>query len=252
MQVDEASRHGEPEAEAAAAPGEGAVGLRERIEQAPEHLGVHADPRVADRQDRRGALLVQAEAHPPPQVGELEGVVEDAAEDLAQPDAVAVDPQGILRQADLEADLRLLEACPGVLGDLAGEPTQVHVLLLQRDLAAHQARHVEQAVDQADQVLDLALQHLPGGLDGGEVAGAQAQHVERVRDRRQRPAQLVAEHHQELVPGPPLRLGPPEGALAGHGTRAGPRLVRLLVAPLVFRSGPRPLPQGRPGRRGEP
>ena len=65
-------------------------------------------------------------------------------------------------------------------------------------LPLRDARDVEQVVDQADQMLDLALddRRAPrlAGLDA-----AQSHQLQRRQDRRQRIAQLVTEHREELV-----------------------------------------------------
>ena len=73
-----------------------------------------------------------------------------------------------------------------------------HVLASQFDLAARDARDVQQIVDQPCQVI-----HLP--LDDGRRAGAglvavrRVEQRQRVADRRQRVAQLVREDGDELV-----------------------------------------------------
>ena len=67
------------------------------------------------------------------------------------------------------------------------------------DLAARDARDVEQVVDQARQVPHLALDDRALAFAG--VDAAQAHQLQRGQDRRQRVAQLVAEHGQELVLG---------------------------------------------------
>ena len=67
----------------------------------------------------------------------------------------------------------------------------------QCNLAARDARHVEQVLDQPDEVTNLPL-------DDGDFAAMAAAHPGEVKggqDRRKRIAQLVPEHRQELVLG---------------------------------------------------
>ena len=65
------------------------------------------------------------------------------------------------------------------------------------DLAARQARYVEQIVDQPDHVRDLALEDLPFPREGLRVARL---HQFQCGQRRgQRIPQLVAEHREELI-----------------------------------------------------
>ncbi len=86
-------------------------------------------------------------------------------------------------------------------GELDGAAAQLH-------LSARDARHVEQVLDEADQVPRLPLDDPPLLLGG--VDAAQAQQLERREDRRERIAQLVAEHRQEFVLGATgdLRVAP--------------------------------------------
>jgi hypothetical protein len=72
-------------------------------------------------------------------------------------------------------------------------------LLAELDFAARDARHVEQVVDQPDQVLRLSLDHRVGAprrLAAGRRALGDRQAV---RDRRHGVAQLVRENAEEFV-----------------------------------------------------
>jgi hypothetical protein len=93
------------------------------------------------------------------------------------------------RQLDGGADDRV---------DLDGRPDEL-------DLAGPDARGVEQIVDEAPEVAHLALDH--GELAGVVGRGAHADQLERARDRRERVAELVAEHREQLVLGAAARLG---------------------------------------------
>ena len=66
---------------------------------------------------------------------------------------------------------------------------------IELDLAARDARHVEQVVDESSEMPDLAFDH--GHLARLDLP--QANQLHRRRDRRQRITQFVTEHRQELV-----------------------------------------------------
>ena len=72
----------------------------------------------------------------------------------------------------------------------------------QRDLALGGAGHVDQLFDQAAEPADLALEDLAQADQDRVAALERAQHARGVGDRRQRVAQLVREHRQELALAP--------------------------------------------------
>ena len=75
---------------------------------------------------------------------------------------------------------------------------QVDPFHLQHHLAVVDAGDVEQVVDQVDHVRDLPLHHGAHAGRGHRVVGADAQHVDAVADRRERIAQFVRQHGEEL------------------------------------------------------
>jgi hypothetical protein len=115
------------------------------------------------------------------------------------------------------------------LDDLA----QIEPLALQHHLAGGDARHVEQVVDQLDQLLELALHHRAHARCLRRVGGHAVEHLQAGADRRQRVAQLVRQCGQELVlaavciPQRPLGLHP-FGDLVADLELAAPRAQRGL------------------------
>ena len=75
----------------------------------------------------------------------------------------------------------------------------------QLHVAASDPGHVEQVVDEPDDVLDLAFDD--AALTVGADDAAQTHQLERREDRRQWIAQFVAEHRQEFVLRPVRRFG---------------------------------------------
>ena len=81
----------------------------------------------------------------------------------------------------------------------ASTAPSVDALPAQQQLAARDARHVEQVVDQARHVGDLALDHVaaPGPVGLGRAFAPEDR--DRGADRRERVAQLVRQRGDELV-----------------------------------------------------
>jgi hypothetical protein len=69
----------------------------------------------------------------------------------------------------------------------------------QLDLAAGDARDVEQVVDEARELAHLAVDHVVGPLQARRGGGLGAQDLDRVAHRSERIAQLVGEDREELV-----------------------------------------------------
>jgi hypothetical protein len=139
-----------------------------------------------------------------PRLAVLGGVGEEVEHHLREALGVAVHAQSAARhaldadavRARLEQRTRHLHRAQHGVGDLDGALAQV-------DLAARDARDVEQVVDQPRQVRGLTLERGEFGHRGA----AQPHQLDGGRDRRQRIAQLVAEHRQELVLGAVGGLG---------------------------------------------
>ncbi len=103
------------------------------------------------------------------------------------------------RQDDGDLVLQCVDVRPARLHRRGDRPAHVDVLDLQLDLAARDARHVEQIVDQAHELLQLPPDHFARPRQALRIRALRLQHVDRVADRRERIAQLVREHRQELV-----------------------------------------------------
>ena len=93
--------------------------------------------------------------------------------------------------------LALLEQGAGGFHRVGDDVGQLHVLFLELDLPPGDAGDVEKVVDKADEVTDLPLDDRPLALGG--VDAAQLHELQRRQDGRERIAQLVAEHRDELV-----------------------------------------------------
>ena len=204
MQVDDVAHDRQAEPEPAAGALQRLVALDEALEDVLEQLARNAVAVVGDREQRLAAILAQVDADVPRRRRELGGIGEQVADHLGQPHRIAVDPHRLVRKRDHGRNEPARERRPGLLERAADDLAQVGRLLVQLDLAGGDARDVEQVVDQAREVPHLALDDVPLGRAGG--AFAPRHQLERGDDRRQRVAQLVAEHGEELVLDPAGRL----------------------------------------------
>ena len=138
----------------------------------------------------------------------------------------------------------------------AASDPHLHALGAQRDLAAADARDVEQVVDQPRHVPDLAAQHRARARRYHRVVRPHLQELERGEHGRERVAQLVRQHGQELVLAPVrlLRLAVQAGVVEGEARAPaevlGDRQVGRAVAPRGRGGHERDRPQ-RPAARDE-
>ena len=76
---------------------------------------------------------------------------------------------------------------------------EIDVVLLELELAARDARHVEQVVEQQRHALHLARDDFAAPLALAFIGGVGVEDAHRVADRRQRIAQLVRQRREEFV-----------------------------------------------------
>src|SRR3954462_3015381 len=211
VHLDEAAHEREPETEPALGAIERSLTLGEEVEDAAEQILLDARAVVADGDDDLVALAPAGEGDPPARVRVLRGVGEQVREHLGEPHRIAVDDETRGGNVERKVMAVLLEERTRDLDGLPDHFVELDRRSLELDLPPRDPGNVEEIVDQPGEVPDLPLDD--GALVDGDVAVAQADELERRHDGRERIAQLVAEHGEELV-------------LAAVG------LVRLLVGPL--------------------
>src|SRR4051812_39034002 len=79
---------------------------------------------------------------------------------------------------------------------------EAHQLAADRELAARDARDVEEIVDEPRHLVDLAVDHRARPFELRREAALLGEQRDRVADRRERVAQLVRQHGEELVLAP--------------------------------------------------
>jgi len=194
-----------PEARALEAACMALIALLEFLEDDFENLGFHADARVLDLDDDRGALIrvgvtfeARAQQHAAP-VGELDGVAGEVDEHLTDACFVADEAHRNMR-LDLGDDLELLleGARRQKFADAFERGAEIEGAFLDMDLAGLDLRIVENVVDDGEQSLARALDRLGiGALRRGELGvEQQVRHAEHAVHGR---ADLVAHRGEELA-----------------------------------------------------
>jgi hypothetical protein len=216
-----------------------------------EHLSADAAAGVGHVEHDLAAVPAGGERDAPPGVRVGGRVGEQVGDDLAEPERIGVDQEaggrhlhGERVRPPLHQGARDLEGSGHHGGELDELPAQL-------DLAAGDPRHVHQVVDQPPHVLCLAADDR--ALPQGTGIRAVVHQLEGGGDGRERVAQLVAEHREELVLAP-IGLGEPAqrlGALRGEVAEAGLRAaalddLRLERAGLLLQRGDAPRVAARP------
>ncbi len=131
-------------------------------------------------------------------IRELSRVVQDVGQDLNETDAIAVDDERIGRYARRHTMALGHKRAPARVERVGHDVADIYRLPAKGDTSHREARHIQQIVDQAHQMLDLTLHGLPHLFPDVAVRRPRL-HGERVADGRQRIAQLVRQHGEELV-----------------------------------------------------
>jgi hypothetical protein len=174
------------------------IDLRKHVEHPGQHLRRDADAGVLDADDRLVALTLDRQPDAAAPLAVLDGVVEQVAQRLGQPGPVRVHVHRLVRQRHRQ----LLPLLPGQrltrFQGTAHHGGQADPLLADGDLAPADAADVEQVVHEPAEVVQLPLHHDARLVDRLAVAARQPHDLQAVAQRRQRVAQLVGEHGEEL------------------------------------------------------
>ncbi len=235
----------QPQARAAIAAAGGGIGLRKRLEQPALLLGRHADARVANLEAQADRCLralddVDADSHLAA-LGELDGVVPEIEQHLAQARRIAHQGHGQLRRLrEQQLDALLLRAHAHQVRQAVEHVAEVERDRLDVQLAGLDLREVQDVVDDAQQRLGrpvdpLDVVHL---LPVEPALQGQVRHAQ---DRVHRRADLVAHVGQEvalgLVGGIGLLLGDDQfgRALVDHVFQVLAVAQQFLVDALLLR-----------------
>ena len=212
---------GEPQAEAAVRARAALARLLEVLERVGQEVRADPDALVVHAQAGLLSVRLDAHLHRAALAAELHGVGGQVPDHLLQ-------PLGIREHADRPGPQvhRQVDAAPVRRGAHGVEPllhhrAQVDRRRLHPELAGHDARDVEQVVDQLRLQARVALDHLERVRHLSRRHLLVAQHRGPAQDRRERRAQLVRERRQELVLELVVALGGLASLLLAHQLEAG-------------------------------
>ena len=159
-----------------------------------------ADPRVRDAHAHEPVSRFEPHLDAAALRGELHRVRRQVRDHLLQPLRVAEHAAAAPRAAlngDLDALLRGGGACR--VEARLHHRLHLHGPQLDAQLPAHDARHVQQVLDELGLQPHVAVDHVQAARHAGGVEPARAQHGRPAHDRRERRPQLVGQGGQELV-----------------------------------------------------
>src|SRR5256714_1570197 len=204
MQLGERPHQRQADPEAALRAVQRALALDEQAEDLRQHVAGDADALVLDPE--HGIVALARRPHADGAAGRrvLHRVADEVQDDLLHAHGVGIDADVLeLGLDDVAAPGRSgAQHGEGVLDDL----WQPQGTAIQDDLAGAHPRRVQQVVDQPFEVKDLALDDVPRTPRLVERARL-LEHAGGAGDGRQRVAELVAEHREEVVLGAIRRLG---------------------------------------------
>ena len=189
--------------------------LREHLEDAREHLRRDADAGVAYRDRRRSAPPLEPRARSfHPRSVYLAALFSRFANTWLSRTGSASSSTSSRGFVDDQLVAGRVDQRPARLDGARDHLTERDALQPELDLAAGDARDLQQVVDQPDHVVDLPVHDLERRLERS-LGLRQRQRLQRVANRRERIAQLVRQRGQELVLAPVGLLQRGIGALAG-------------------------------------
>ena len=164
------------------------------------HLGRDADAGVSHPQDGLIAFAAERDRDPAAGLGVLGGVVEQVRHDLLQPGRVAFDPERLGREIDRELVPERLDQGQRRLDGMVDDRAEIDRLLAELDLSPRDPRDVEEDLRAAASCAGSAVRAISSDSSIRRISrDLQANDLEGVRQGRQRVAQLVGQHRQELV-----------------------------------------------------
>jgi hypothetical protein len=186
--------------QAAARALERSVGLHEEFEDLVEQMRRNADALVADAHANDVAFHRCLEPDAAIELAVLAGVVEKIGEHLRQALGIGVEVMLARRQIHHQVLAGVVDGRARGLDGVIEHGAQHHAPLAHLQAPARDARDVEQIIDQAHQLAQLALHDVH--RVGGRSAVADLQQSQRVANRRERVAQFVRKGGEEFVLAP--------------------------------------------------
>ena len=210
LEFDEVAGDGESEPEPAEAARAGVFLLDEGLEDIAQHLRLDADARVGDLDEQRFFIFCRvARAHGDDAAGrgEFHGVLEHVPENLLHAHDIGFDGMLWRGKVERDLDLPLLRFAAEGVASVTQRGVGVEWMKIEAQLAAGDARDIEQIIDE----LRLECDGLANNLDVTSHTWRQLGVISERGGEEQcgieRCAQLVRKRGEELVLGPRGRLG---------------------------------------------
>ena len=198
VQLHQVANEGQPDAQAALGSVDRVVGLRERLEDAGQDARVDPDPVVSDPNLSHPALRRHSDLDAPAARRVLERVGQKIVQDLLQAHGVALRGEARAGGPKRELDPVAHREGPMRLHAALDQLGQVDRHSDDGDLSQSQPGEIQEVVDQPRQQVGLPADH--SALAGQRLGILVLHQLDRRQHRRQRVAQLVAEHRQETIP----------------------------------------------------
>ena len=164
MGVDDARRNGETKAKAAVLAGRAAVGLAELVEHEGQEVRRDADPAVANFEDDLAVLPTGGDGDVAIPACELDRIVHEVGEQLAQPGGIAEHGKRRILDGDLDADRLGRRTRTQHRDSIRHHGRDRHAVGRELELAARDSRDVEQILDEPGLQQRIPFDHLDGVL----------------------------------------------------------------------------------------
>ena len=238
VQLDEAAHQRQAQPQAALRAVRGALGLGKQVKHAGLQLRFDADAVILHMHGHLPILQLHGDLELATVRGVFGRVIEQVGQHLHQPVFVADHLRQSGREHDIEPVPARLDQRARLFDGMGDHGIHVLRHAVQRDLAARDARDIEQVVHQARHVAHLAPDHGAGAAHAVAIEAGQLHQFGRSADGGERIAQFVRQHGEKFILAPVrvlqrfLRAGAFDGRPGPFGHAA--RDAQLARAPLAW------------------
>ena len=196
------------------------VALFESVKDFRERFGVNAESTIGNlHPDLVAEIIARANPESSTLRRKLDCVFHEVPKDLLQPRWIGFEPELLRGKIDMQDEVFLTYFFLANLERVAQKGVRIHDLETELHFALADAGQIEQVIDQSGFQLDVTPNHLQGvAYVIRQTFTFQSEH--RRQHRRERGAQLVAEHGEKLVFGE-IRAFRFSARLLGRFVKAG-------------------------------
>src|SRR5262245_50425140 len=142
-----------------------------------KEFGADPDTRIPDAQLRVDLALIQFDGHPATVWSELYRIGQKIPDDLLQPVGISIDDSVERPQGHLHLDVFGINRRTNRLDSSLNDPLQIDGLHIQSQLAADDAGHVEQILDDLRLGLRVAFDQIQRSVEDSWLLGFGPQHI---------------------------------------------------------------------------